>query len=209
MRLLFSNTKLFYARSSDEYCSTSELERAFTKKLVECGCSVQGMTYGQGQRSTSPPNLTLKIPKSHLISTPAGKSRKTSLSSESSHQSRRSSLSQLLSTGKSVPSVPKTSQTAAKTGSTGRLPVRLKVTRSRAWVEEYAESNDPVRIFMSSVYDYHDLTGVYVAEIFHELPSRQDYPEYYRVITEPLDLNMIKKNTEVIECTRACLEKLL
>ena len=168
-----------------------ELERAFTEKLIDSGCSTDD------KWSISPPSLTLKIPKSHLITTPVGKTRKSSFSSESSTTSRRSSLSQLLSASKSSQSSPKTGQTATKTGSTGKIPVRVKLTRSRAWVEEYANSDDPVKIFMSSVYDFHDASGMYVAEIFHELPSRQEYPEYYRVITEPLDLNMIRKNTEV------------
>lgn len=197
IRLLFNNTKLFYPHNSEEYCSTVELEKVFTQKLADCGCG----TSGDDERSPSPPSLTLKIPKSHLITPPTGKSRKTSISSESSQQSRRSSLSQLLSSnkpGSSSQSAQKTGQSSSKAGSTGRPPLRLKVTRSRAWVEEYANSDDPVKIFMASVYDYHDVSGSYVAEVFHELPSRQDYPEYYRVITEPLDLNMIKKNTEVL-----------
>ena len=195
VRLLFDNTKLFYSSQSDEHVSTVELERAFAGKLVDCGIGVAERK--RGERLMSPPSLTLKIPKSHLINLPGSKTRKSSSSSESSHQSRRSSLTQSTSASKSAPSTSKTGQTGFKTGQTGKLPIRLKVTRSRAWVEEYSNSNDPVKMFMSAVYDYHDTSGSYVAEIFHELPSRQDYPEYYRVITEPLDLNMIKKNIEV------------
>lgn len=199
IRLLFDNAKLFYPRDSEEHCSTVELERAFTRKLADCGCGTSGVD-ARGQRSPPPPSLTLKIPKSHLITPPTGKSRKTSISGESSQPSRRSSLSQLLSSSKPgsySQSAQKTGQSGSKTGSASRPPLRLKVTRSRAWVEEYANSDDPLKIFMAAVYDHHDVTGTYVAEIFHELPSRQDYPEYYRVITEPLDLNTIKKNTEV------------
>ena len=190
VRLLFDNAKLFYDASSEEHISTVELEKAFAGKLADCGV---GVAKRKGQSPLSPPSLTLKIPKSHLISLPGSKTRKTSSSSDSS---RRSSLSQLLSTSKS-------GQSTSKTGSAGRQPVRLKVTRSRAWVEEWANSNNPVKLFMSAVYDHHDSSGAYVAEIFHELPSRQDYPDYYRVITEPLDLNMIKKNTEV--CCTLCV----
>ena len=199
IRLLFNNTKLFYPHDSEEYRSTVELEKVFTRKLADCGCGTSGDD-SRGKRSPSPPSLTLKIPKSHLITPPTGKSCKTSISSELSQPSRRSSLSQLLSSSKPgsySQSAQKSGQSSSKTSSASRPPLRLKVTRSRAWVEEYASSDDPVKIFMASVYDYHDPLGSYVAEIFHELPSRQDYPEYYRVITEPLDLNMIKKNTEV------------
>ena len=206
VRLLFNNTKLFYTKHSVEHSSTVELEKAFCSKLVDCGFGVGGVGYGRGERSSSPPSLTLKIPKSHLISPPVGKTRKTSSSSDSSHPSRRGSLPQSVSSNKSALSIPKSGQTGTKPGSTGRPPVRLKVTRSRAWVEEYASSNDPVKIFMASVYDCHDAAGTYIAEIFHELPSRQEYPEYYRVITEPLDLNMIKKNAEVcVHYTIMCM----
>ena len=47
----------------------------------------------------------------------------------------------------------------------------MKVTRSKAWLEEYVQSNDPVKIFLAAVYDYHDSSGEFVAEVFHELPS--------------------------------------
>jgi hypothetical protein len=207
IRLLFNNTKLFYPRDSDEYRSTVELEKAFTQKLADSGCGTSGSgggaaEDGRDQGSSSLPSLTLKIPKSHLITPPTGKSQKNvSISDESNQPRRRSSLSQMLSSnskhGSYSGSAQKTGQSSSKGGAASRPPLRLKVTRSRAWVEEYASSDDPVKIFMASIYDYHDGTGSYVAEVFHELPSRQDYPEYYRVITEPLDLNIIKKNTEV------------
>ena len=34
--------------------------------------------------------------------------------------------------------------------------------------------------------------------MMHVDPLPQDYPEYYRVISEPIDLNTIKKNVEVV-----------
>ena len=45
--------------------------------------------------------------------------------------------------------------------------------------------------------------GSEVAYPHWRLSFLQDYPEYYRIITEPIDLNMIKKNVEV--CARNCL----
>ena len=210
IRLLFTNTKLFYPHDSEEHRSTVELEKAFTRKLADCGCGTSGLgdanDAGGGQRSPRP-SLTLKIPKSHLITPPTGKSQKIAgISDESNQPKRRSSLSQILSSsgkhgGSYSGSAQKIGQSSSKGGAANRPPLCLKVTRSRAWVEEYASSDDPVKIFVASVYDYHDGAGSYVAEVFHELPSRQDYPEYYRVITEPLDLNIIKKNTEV-QCSK-------
>ena len=200
VRLLFTNTKLFYPQDSEEHCSTVELEKAFSRKLADCGCGTSGSGDADGGQGSPRPSLTLKIPKSHLITPPTGKSQKiVGISDESSQPKRRSSLSQILSSsGKHGGSYSGSAQKIGQSSSKGgRPPLRLKVTRSRAWVEEYASSDDPVKIFVASVYDYHDGAGSYVAEVFHELPSRQDYPEYYRVITEPLDLNIIKKNTEV------------
>ena len=55
-----------------------------------------------------------------------------------------------------------------------------------------------MREYFASIYDHHDpISEEFVAELFHELPSRRDYPEYYRVITEPIDLATIRSNIEV------------
>ena len=58
-------------------------------------------------------------------------------------------------------------------------------------------SDDPLRVYFALVYNFHDSSGDFVAEVFHALPSRKEYPEYYRIITEPIDLNIIKKNVDV------------
>ena len=47
----------------------------------------------------------------------------------------------------------------------------MKVTRSKAWLAEYAQSVDPVKIYLAAVYDYHSMSGEFVSEVFHELPS--------------------------------------
>lgn len=107
-----------------------------------------------------------------------------------------------------------------KTGQSGSSRIqqpRSKLTRSKAWLQDYLTSTDPLKMFLAAVYEHTDSTGVCVAEVFHELPSAkvwwfllfhwlnrfsilvlQDYPEYYEVITEPIDLNIMKKNLEVI-----------
>jgi protein polybromo-1 len=72
----------------------------------------------------------------------------------------------------------------------------VKTTRSKAWLDEYASSDDPVKIYFGDVYSYHDNAGEYIAQPFIDLPSKKDYPEYYRVITEPIGLSIIRSQLE-------------
>ena len=82
-------------------------------------------------------------------------------------------------------------QTAGAAPGGGRGRVARKM-------EEYAASEDPVKMFLAAVCGYHDpASGDSVAEPFMQLPSRTLYPEYYKVITQPIDINTIIKNTEV------------
>lgn len=39
-----------------------------------------------------------------------------------------------------------------------------------------------------------DETGRYPVGIFIVLPSKKDYPDYYQIITEPIDMKMIESN---------------
>ncbi|XP_053378046.1 protein polybromo-1-like isoform X6 [Mercenaria mercenaria] len=43
-----------------------------------------------------------------------------------------------------------------------------------------------------SVYDYADSSGRLLRQIFMYLPSKKDYPDYYKVITDPIDLSIIE-----------------
>ncbi|KAL5013533.1 hypothetical protein ScPMuIL_007803 [Solemya velum] len=43
-----------------------------------------------------------------------------------------------------------------------------------------------------TVYDYADINGRLLRGIFMELPSRTDYPDYFDVILNPVDLNLIE-----------------
>ncbi|XP_052781676.1 protein polybromo-1-like isoform X8 [Mya arenaria] len=43
-----------------------------------------------------------------------------------------------------------------------------------------------------SVYDYADGQGRLLRQIFMYLPSKKDYPDYYKVITDPIDLSIIE-----------------
>ena len=71
-----------------------------------------------------------------------------------------------------VPVSPKASTKAASfSSSSGKLTIQVKLTRSKAWLEEYAASEDPIKMFLAAVYDHHDPMGELVAEPFHELPS--------------------------------------
>ena len=54
----------------------------------------------------------------------------------------------------------------------------MKLTRSKAWLEEYNQSDDPVKILFSSVHSHHDSSGAFVAEPFLELPSKKASVHY-------------------------------
>lgn len=42
----------------------------------------------------------------------------------------------------------------------------------------------------------HEENGRFLREIFMVLPSKEDYPDYYQVIPEPIDLTTIKKKID-------------
>jgi protein polybromo-1 len=104
----------------------------------------------------------------------------------------RISKDQLQGLSSSSSSSGKTSQS----GLSRQQQPRSKLTRSKAWLQGYMSSGDPLKLFLAAVYEHTDSTGVCIAEVFHELPSAKDYPEYYEVITEPIDLHTIKRNLE-------------
>ncbi len=185
VKLLFDNINVFYSPSSDEFKAAVNLKSVFHNHLAEFGfCHRTG--------SISPvSSLTLRIPKVQLPSLrsprPLTRSQRMSSSSESS-----------VSTNKSTPTTSK--PPPAKSSSGGKASA--KGTRSRAWIDEYLGSDDPFKMYLAQVYNHHDSSGDYVAELFHSLPSRKEYPEYYRVISEPIDLSTIKKKIDVSQPTR-------
>ena len=77
---------------------------------------------------------------------------------------------------KSTPTLSKSASVASKSVSSPALPqkqVKIKTTRSKAWLEGYRASDDPIRIFYADVYSYHDAGGEYIAQPFIEMPSRK------------------------------------
>ena len=70
-----------------------------------------------------------------------------------------------------TPTSSELSTPGSKSGSSGRVALHVKVTRSKAWLAEYTQSVDPVKIYLAAVYDYHTVSGEFVSEVFHELPS--------------------------------------
>ena len=71
-----------------------------------------------------------------------------------------------------------TPKTTPKTLTSQLIPVSIKLnniksTRSKAWLDEYLTSDDPIKLYLASVYTYHDSSGEYVAQPFLELPSRK------------------------------------
>ena len=133
----------------------------------------------------SPQSLTLRIPKDHL--------RGALSSGKPGQPSSKTSSKTGQAAVKPAPGDPSSSS------STSRLQLRIKVTRSKAWLEDYLASGDPLKMYVAAVYDHRDTAGVCLAEVFHELPSAKDYPEYYQVITEPIDLNIMRRNLEVCD----------
>ena len=55
----------------------------------------------------------------------------------------------------------------------------------------------PYRLLLDAVYELQDGEGRLIWEMFEELPSRQDYPEYYKVIKDPLDLQTVESKIRV------------
>lgn len=51
-----------------------------------------------------------------------------------------------------------------------------------------------MRQLYKAVVNYQDENGRYLSAIFVELPSSQDYPDYYQVISEPVCLSQIENN---------------
>ncbi|XP_076447907.1 protein polybromo-1-like isoform X4 [Babylonia areolata] len=49
-----------------------------------------------------------------------------------------------------------------------------------------------LQILYKTAYDYTDANGRLLRTIFMGLPSRKDYPDYYQVIMEPIDMTMIE-----------------
>ena len=119
---------------------------------------------------TKPSHTTPKSgPKSGQMSPATPKaSSSTPKPGQASHTTPKSSQASF-STPKSAP-ISYTSSTKA-VSSGGKLAIKVKLTRSKAWLQEYVSSENPIKIFLATVYDYHDPNGEYVAEPFQELPS--------------------------------------
>ena len=79
----------------------------------------------------------------------------------------RISKDQLQGLSSSSSSSGKTSQS----GLSRQQQPRSKLTRSKAWLQGYMSSGDPLKLFLAAVYEHTDSTGVCIAEVFHELPS--------------------------------------
>eukprot|EP00794_Sanderia_malayensis_P006139 gene6139-6845_t len=58
--------------------------------------------------------------------------------------------------------------------------------------QQSTENVSPYRLLLDTVYELQDSDGRLVWEMFEELPSREDYPEYYKVIKDPIDLQAIE-----------------
>jgi len=50
-----------------------------------------------------------------------------------------------------------------------------------------------LKILFNSIYHWANSDGIQPIGVFLEIPSRKDYPDYYDIITEPIDMNMIEQ----------------
>ena len=107
----------------------------------------------------SPPSLTLRIPKDQIRTQWSGKTGSSGLKTSSKPGQAG------VKTGQA------TIKSDVSSSSSSRLPLSIKVTRSKAWLEGYLLSGDPLKMFLAAVYDYRDASGMSIAEVFHELPS--------------------------------------
>lgn len=98
----------------------------------------------------SPPSLTLRIPKDQIRGLSSGKTGQSSTKPSSKP-------------GQVKPPSTEPSATSSR--------LHSKVTRSKAWLQDYLSSADPLKMYLAAVYDHTDPFGVCVAEVFHELPS--------------------------------------
>jgi len=222
VRLMTNNTRQFFHPDSANHRQAEALERACSRVLQHVLASAQMQESDDSEdsdSSLSPTELTLRIPTSHL---PSISSRRLSSSSLnlSSNQFSSSSTSSPLSGNTPERKVPPLKISLASiqegdgedatspkggggvgrsstSGSSNTATLQSpEVTEFPAWVHEYLASDDPIRKYTAAVFSYCDSSGECVAEPFHLLPSREQYPDYYRIITQPMDLWTIQRNVE-------------
>lgn len=188
VQLMLDNTRLFFDPLSSEYQQATALEATFTLTLKEYGFAAESDSDSDSVRS--PTELTLRIPKSHLHPS----SSTSTTTTTPSDSTLASSIHKLPNLKITLPSL----KLERKAIVVKDDPSISKLTDTPAWISDYVVSNDPVRMFIAAVYNYHEpATGDFTAEPFHQLPSRTQYPEYYRVILQPIDLLSMHNNAEV------------
>ncbi|XP_067945501.1 protein polybromo-1-like isoform X2 [Watersipora subatra] len=80
---------------------------------------------------------------------------------------------------------------SVKSSSPSRRPKAKGKARSFASDPTERSLKQRLKSIYNSVYDYEDGTGRALITPFIDLPSKDDYPEYYDYITEPIDMTMI------------------
>uniref|UniRef100_A0A5K3EUD3 Bromo domain-containing protein n=1 Tax=Mesocestoides corti TaxID=53468 RepID=A0A5K3EUD3_MESCO len=103
------------------------------------------------------------------------------------------------------------SQIAAKVENSGMIPTGAKRRQSRSTLGESDDftptkrrhpmtaeeaRNKRLNNLYNAVYNHVDEDGHRPRDTFMVLPSKDDYPDYYDVIQEPIDLTMIKERME-------------
>ncbi|RDD39168.1 Protein polybromo-1 [Trichoplax sp. H2] len=60
-------------------------------------------------------------------------------------------------------------------------------------------TNGRINVILDAIDDYTDESGANISEPFLELPSRSEYPDYYDVVTKPIDIAMVKAKNDADE----------
>lgn len=59
------------------------------------------------------------------------------------------------------------------------------------------DAADARRIW-TAVKEHADPSGELLSDVFMKVPSKKEYPEYYQVIPEPMDLTMVKVRSRTV-----------
>ena len=222
--LIVENTRQFFHPDSANHRQADALETAGSQLLQRVLVSASQLHESDSEDSDfspSPTELTLSIPTSRLpslskrqsLSSPNMSSDQFSSSVTSSNPRSGSAperkvpplkinLASIREGDSKVTTPTKGGVNAARSLTSGgsKTTVQLpEVAEFPAWVGEYLSSDDPIKKYAAAVFSHCDSLGDCVAEPFHLLPSREQYPDYYRIITQPVDLYTIQRNVEVRE----------
>ena len=87
-----------------------------------------------------------------------------------------------------------------------RLPIQNHVQPSRRSKHSTISLPEKIKALYNKLKYYKDAKGSQLALPFMRLPSRKDYPDYYKVIKNPMDLHMISRKRNKYETLEDAVE---